>query len=185
MSFITLFAKDQGIGNAGLYFTLQAVFMFISRLVAGKMTDKYSPLVSVVPGLALYVLGYGLLALPDVTMTIFFIAAALSGLGGGVIIPALNAVVIKGVPTNRRGAASATFMMAMDIGVGIGSPLWGYVIDHANFSMVFAGSALCCLISIFASIILLRNRKPTPSQNGEKLAEVELLEEVSEQELID
>jgi MFS family permease len=185
MSFITLFAKDQGIGNAGLYFTLQAAFMFISRLVAGKMTDKYSPLVSVVPGLALYVLGYGLLALPDVSTTIFFVAAAFSGLGGGVIIPALNAVVIKGVPTNRRGAASATFMMAMDIGVGIGSPLWGFIIDRANFSMVFAGSAICCLVAIFASLVLLRNKRPAPAQSGEKLAEIELLEEVSEEELID
>jgi MFS family permease len=159
MSFITLFARDSGIGNAGLYFTLQAVFMFVSRLAAGKITDKYHPLVSIIPGLALYILSYSLLAIPGGSVPLFFASAVCSGLGGGVIMPALNAVVVKGVPVNRRGAASATFMMAMDIGVGLGSPLWGYIIDHGNFSMVFAGSAIFCLAAVFASAALLGGKR--------------------------
>ena len=56
------------------------------------------------------------------------LAAVLYGLGSSWPMPALNAVVIRLAPPERRGAANATFFTFLDLGVGLGT----IVPDHID-----------------------------------------------------
>lgn len=55
----------------------------------------------------------------------FFLAAALLGIGFGLVVPAGQAMVINQVPPHRRGAANATLMTAFDLGIGLRAVLLG------------------------------------------------------------
>ena len=66
-------------------------------------------------------------------VAIFTAAMGLYRLAGPAVVHA---------PVNRRGAANATFYMAMDIAIGLGGYFWGVTADVAGTRMVYLGTAL-------------------------------------------
>ncbi len=163
IAYIVLFANTINVEKASLFFTLQAVMTIAARLLFSKLSDKYAPLVSIVPGTLVLALGYFFLVLAPNQHLFFYLAGAALGLGAGIATPALNAEAVRFVPQSRRGAASATFFMATDIGIGIGGVLWGKILDNAGFRPVFLGCILCIGISIVLSIVFFSGGKKTAS----------------------
>lgn len=159
VSFLMLYATTFGIKNAGLYFTFSAIFTVLARLLTGKITDKYGPLFSLVPGFLISIISFILIIASSAVPALFYIAGILYGFGNGITGPALNATVIKKAPDSRRGAASATFMISYDIGFGIGGIVWGLIIDFAGFTAMFGGCALFVLIAIILSVAILKKKK--------------------------
>lgn len=101
-----------------------------------------------------------LLLLSMQSATPFYIAGALIGLSAGMVQPTLNAIVMKRAPAERRGAASATYLISTDIGVGVGSVFWGMFIDAGlGFNAVFGGCIICMLLACALSIAWLRERQ--------------------------
>jgi MFS family permease len=158
ITFLMLYASNQKIANAGLYFTFSAICIVIARLVTGKITDRYGALYTLVPGFVLTMLGFICLIFSAAVPLLFYAAGMFAGFGGGMTGPALNAAVIKAAPDNRRGAASGTFMISYDVGFGIGGLLWGLVIDLAGFTALFAGCAIFTVIAMLISIIFLKKK---------------------------
>jgi MFS family permease len=151
-AFLLLFAFERGIEHAGLYFTLSAVCMVIARLSTGKLTDRYGPMYTLFPGFLMMILGFIMLMASSSYPVLYYISGILAGLGNGIIAPALNATVIKAAPDNRRGAASATFLISFDVGFGIGGLLWGIVIDAAGYTAMFFGCALLMAVALSLSV---------------------------------
>jgi MFS family permease len=63
----------------------------------------------------------------------YVLCAVLYGCATGSIFPIMSALAVRFAPINRRGAATATYFSSFDIGIGIGSTIWGFVIDCAGF----------------------------------------------------
>ena len=168
VAYIVLYATEIQIEKASLFFTLQAIMTITTRLLFAKLSDKYPPLVSIIPGTLILVLGYDFLVAAPNQHLFFYLAGAALGMGGGIATPALNAEAVRYVPQSRRGAASATFFMATDIGIGIGGVLWGKILDRSGFRPVFLGCILCICIAIVLSIIFFSGargkKRPGPSQ---------------------
>ncbi|MDX2085401.1 MAG: MFS transporter [Candidatus Melainabacteria bacterium] len=131
--FVPLLARHQGLLNADVWFySVYAVFLMLSRALTGRWADRHGYAVVVVPGMALVTLSLWLLA--SVAQPILFLAAAaLYGLGAGVVQPSLIAWAADLAPKSDRGAAMATFTMCTDLGIASGSYLmavaggaWGY-----------------------------------------------------------
>ena len=61
----------------------------------------------------------------------------------GMLMPVFNTLAVQRAPAHRRGAASATFYLFIDIGIGLGSAIWGLVIDYLGFDAMFTGAAIC------------------------------------------
>lgn len=163
LTFLMLYAAKAEIAGAGLFFTLSAVSMVVARLFTGKISDRFGPLYSLIPGFLLSIVAFILMLLSAKIPVLFFIAGVLYGLGNGITGPVLNAAVIKRAPDNRRGAASATFMMSHDIGFGIGGMIWGAIIDFAGFPAMFIGCALFIVISVVISVIVLQPKPQLPA----------------------
>ena len=82
MSFAAVYARDHGISPPGLYFTLMAVVMLITRPISGPLADRFGPAAVLVPCIVLASFGYALLAAGDTLA--WFIASALAvGVGFG------------------------------------------------------------------------------------------------------
>ncbi|MEG6522233.1 MFS transporter [Desulfotomaculum sp. 1211_IL3151] len=136
ISFITLYAAECGIANIGLFFTANAITMLISRPISGRWTDRGgTDRVLLIGHLALFIaitaIGF------SHTIVGFLIAGAVFGLGFGFCIPTLQALAVRFVPAHRRGAATGTFFAAFDLGIGLGTIIWGYVAAITGFQIMF------------------------------------------------
>lgn len=150
--FVALFAVHKGFAYPGLFFTIAAIIMIIARLFISHFVDRYNPLVVLIPGMLCGIACLLILAFCS-NQLLFFAAGALYGVIHGICFPVLAATAIKRAPVNRRGAAIATFNICVDVGIGLGGILWGFVIDFAGFCFTFCAAATCILISIFISYI--------------------------------
>ena len=86
----------------------------------------------------------------------FLLVAASNGILMGMAFPILNTLAIIDLPYHRRGAGSGTVLLALDIGVGIGSFTWGSLIDNYGFQLMFTIAAILCFIAAILSVILFR-----------------------------
>lgn len=136
LSFIALHAVEQGIANIGLFFTANALTMLVTRPLSGRWADRGDVnRVLLIAHLAIFI-GMVTVGLSH-TIISFFLAGAILGLGFGFFIPTLQALSVRDVPANRRGAATGTFFIAIDLGIGMGTILLGYVAEAAGYQIMF------------------------------------------------
>jgi len=160
VAFLVLYAKTVGIADAGLYYTFNAIALIATRLIFGRFADRFKPVVTTAPALIVGAIGYAFLLFAGSAPALFPLAGILIGVGSGLASPTLNALVIKNAGPARRGAASATYMMSFDVGIGAGGFIWGLFIDSAlGFTGVFVGCIVCMLIGCVLSCIWLREKK--------------------------
>jgi MFS family permease len=153
-SFMPIFGKARDIDNIGLFFTFYAVSMILSRLVTGKIADRYGFFKAFLPGIAITFMLFLTLIFAH-SLPVVLLAAVFYGVGFGTVQPIMNAIVIKLSSPERRGAANATYYATMDIGFGLGSFVWGVVSQIVGFTAVFLGCALSIVISVLVYFIIL------------------------------
>ena len=159
IAYLVLFAQNIGIGNAGLFYTFEAISTVLARIVCGRVADRFGPNSVLLPGLFCSILNYVLLFLSPGHLVLFFIAGAVSGFGHGAIYPTLHAQAVRGVPMKRRGAAVATYMIAFDIGIGFGGLIWGAIADRIGFAGIFLGCAGCVAVSFLLSLFFFSKKR--------------------------
>ena len=118
------------------------------RLGGGRLIDQLKPLPLLAAPTACGVACFALLA-TTTAEPLFYSAGALFGLSMGLAYPLFNTVAVKCAPTERRGAASALYGLANDVGIGVGSVAWGAVIDSSGYTIAFWGGA-AMLVATFA-----------------------------------
>jgi len=129
--FITLYADQTGIGNAGLFFMMSAVGTILTRSVAGRVFDRHGPRWVFGVGLCLLFVAYASLAAWQTSVG-FLVGAFVLGAAMGAIRPTLEAMAVNVVPAARRGAANATLFAGFDVGMALGSSILGAVAQTAG-----------------------------------------------------
>lgn len=159
VTFLALYAKEQGIINIGPFFTVYALTLVFSRPLGGIIGDRKGFHVVVIPGLILVILTMFILSQARSLLT-FLLAAPLYGLGFGSLHSTLQAMALKGLPPNRRGAANGTFFSAFDLGIGSGSILWGVVAQHWGYSTMYLWVALPAILGLLIYLANLYRKTP-------------------------
>nr|WP_312578633.1 MFS transporter [Sedimentibacter sp.] len=145
VSFIALYAAQKQIENIGLFFTVYAVALLISRPYFGSLTDKKGTIYAVLPGIIFVIISMSLIYFAN-SLIAFLIAGFIYGLGFGAIQPALQAMSVRDVNHLRRGAANATFFLGFDLGIGAGAILWGLIAEKLGYQIIY-------LLSIIPAVI--------------------------------
>ena len=157
LSYMTVFAPERGL-KAGVFFAVAAAAMFPSRFGAGKLSAKMGELTLVLPAAGAGAVG--LAALPAARgAALFGLCAVLSGIGTGVAQPMLNAAAVK--MGQRRGAATATFMLGADVGLMLGAAVWGGAMKDRGFGFIFIASAVLFALAGVAAAVLNKKKNPT------------------------
>lgn len=118
-----------------------AVAILAARLSLGRSVDRIGH--REVLTRCLIVPPIGLAVLAGANGRVSLVAAALIfGAGFGLMHPAFTAFVMAHVPSTRRGAAFGAMLAAFDTGIGTGSSVMGWIIDHAGFRAAFALAAI-------------------------------------------
>jgi MFS family permease len=148
VSFISLYVKETGVGNAGLFFFIYALGITIARLVSGKIFDQKGPFRITIIGFIFIIAGFIILALVHLQAGLL-ISAFFMGLGGGVLFPSFQAMVNNLVQPNRRGVANSTLFTALDLGIGMGMMLTGYLAGSIGLGYAFLICSFINLIALF------------------------------------
>ena len=141
VTFISLYGEERRIVNAGLFFTVYALVLTVARPLSGRLSDRIGYERASAGGLVF--LSAGLLVLAGAgNLALFLLAAVVYGVGFGTVQPSLQALVIHRVPAARRGAATAAFFLAFDLGVGAGSTIAGFLVGPLSLGAVYLTTAV-------------------------------------------
>ncbi len=153
LSFVALYGKETGVHDTSLFFLVFAAGIAISRITVGKTFDKSGPAVILTFCLVLDIIGFAVLALLKNPFG-YFISAILIGFGNGVVFPVFQTMVNNVAEPAHRGAANSTLYTALDLGMGAGMILIGFISELTSLSLAF----LCCAAICLAGLVLFRFR---------------------------
>lgn len=172
-NFVAMYAHEINLDvPSGFFFTLMAVGMGASRLVAGKKVDQGYITQCIHIGLYPVILAFFMLSMcrfiapesMNIAECTFFAVPLLLGIGFGIIFPAMNTLYINLAPNNQRATATSTYLTAWDVGIGIGIASSGVIAQHFTFYMVYLIGSILCTVSLIFFVI-----KVTPHYNRNKL----------------
>ncbi len=148
VSFITLYAKELSIQNAGIYFSTYAATLLFVRPFAGKFFDKNGPKNIMVVGFAAIIMAFAVLYFAN-GLSFFILSAVAMGVGFGIVHPTAIAMAINKVKPFRRGAANATVFSAFDLGIGLGSILLGLLSKAIGLAGMYLSCGILILIPLW------------------------------------
>lgn len=145
-SFILLFAQQKGYSSPGSFLLIAAVSMAITNLSTDAMLKRLKP--QTLMAISMILCGICYISIGTVPcQATYFLGGIGYGASMGISYPVLSVMTVQGVPERRRGAATSTLLMAGDVGVGIGTFIWGAVIEGAGFTVSFLLAGLCVVLS--------------------------------------
>lgn len=135
-TFVAMMANEAGIENAGLFFIVGTVFVFISRPFGGRIFDSKGGFWVILPGGILYLAGLCIL-ISSGSLMMLLTASVFYGLGGGLLLPSLMTWMLNVVAPDRRSGASATFYNMLDIGTSSGIILLGSLAGSIGYIRMY------------------------------------------------
>jgi len=154
-AFIAVMGDERNIANIGIYFILNSVMLLAIRPLSGKINDKQGLAIIVIPSfifsaLAMYVLAEAY------SVFMVALAAVLMSIGYGSALPGLQAEGIRLLP-EKRGVASSTHLIGLDVGHGLGSIVGGAALASFGFTTMYLGVGVLLILGMVWFI--LRNRR--------------------------
>ena len=127
-SYLVLYGNLLGIEGVGLFFTVYAGCLVVTRPLFGTLADRFGISRVLVVGILFFAASYIALSLAN-EMPGLLIAAVLGSAGFGCCAPLIQTLGLGSVPPERRGAASNTVFTGLDLGMLTGPVLGGNVIE--------------------------------------------------------
>jgi MFS family permease len=158
-SFMVLLGEERGIANIALFFSVNAIVVFILRFVVGRLIDKsgLTPIVIMsllITGLSMYLVGR------STGISMILLAAVLVAIGQGTGQLSLQSACIKKVNAAKVGVATSTYYIGADIGQGLGPIVGGKISELFDYSLMFYLTALLMLGGILVfSVYQIRDRR--------------------------
>ena len=151
VSYLAQVAEPAG-ANIGIFFTADALAVFVLRIPVGWLVDRIPPRPFVLAGLAGSLVCV-LLLLPTPSTLLFIVSGFFAGAGGILVIGPLLMVISHRSTDRDRGSGFAYFYVAMALGNAIGSIAGAPLVAAGGF--VFAMSALGISGLVLAALLTL------------------------------
>lgn len=152
LNFIALFGADLGFNRVGPFFLAFSTAAVLTRLGIGDISDRYGRKRVIIPSALL--ISLNLLWIAGIhSYWAFVLSGFLAGLGQGLIFPALSTYVIDFLGRENKGLALGLYLSLFDVGMGLGSPLFGWISDAAGYrTMYVVAGCLSVVLTIIFSI---------------------------------
>ncbi|ERJ59455.1 hypothetical protein M472_11785 [Sphingobacterium paucimobilis HER1398] len=150
LTLIPDWSEHLGIANKGLFFTAYTLASIGIRFVSGKVSDRFGRIKVMLVGLFVIVISLVLLGKGD-SVSGLILGACVYGIGTGILSPALNAWTIDLSLPQYRGKAMATMYIALEIGIGGGALLAGYIYQDfiPRIPYIMYGNAIVIFLAFF------------------------------------
>jgi len=159
-TFVPLFIKSVGVElNAGLFYTAAAIASFSVRLIAGRASDRYGRGLFITISLIFYTVAMLFLWTAN-SASIFLLAATLEGIGAGILIPMVAAILVDRAMPQERGRIFGVCMVGFDLGIAIAGPVLGLLAEQVGYRNMFGFAAGLTFLAII--IFLTQSSKDLP-----------------------
>ncbi|MBL1411152.1 MFS transporter [Sphingobacterium faecale] len=150
LTLIPDWSEHLGIANKGLFFTAYTLASIGIRFVSGKVSDRFGRIKVMLVGLFVIVISLVILGKGD-TISGLILGACIYGIGTGILSPALNAWTIDLSLPQYRGKAMATMYIALEMGIGGGALLAGYIYQDfiSRIPYIMYGNAVVIFTAFF------------------------------------
>lgn len=137
-AFMAPFAQERQLtGAAGIFFLVYACSAMASRPFAGRKMDPHGENVIIYPLFGIIMAAFIILACSYST-PLFLLSSILFGIGLGNFQSIGQAVSLSLVTPRRYAQATSTFFIFMDLGIGLGSYIFGFIIPLGGYAGMFA-----------------------------------------------
>lgn len=151
-SFLVLYAQNErGVENIGLWFTVNAICMLISRPLIGRLADRYGIHKVMLPAFGMFALSLFMVSI-STNIYMFLIGAVINSCGYGAIQPTNQALCMKCVTPDRRGVGGNTNYIGTDIGFFFGPIIAGTLVSSFGYSNMFR---IMIIPIVFAAIFFI------------------------------
>jgi predicted MFS family arabinose efflux permease len=162
--FIEPFGRKLGISNVGWFFTLSTFAEIGVRIGAGKAFDRFDK--PKVLGGAMIWLGIGFLFLGGVSSRVpFLLVGIFLGVGWGVVMPLLTAIVFDISLPRYRALNTNLTMVVFQGGFFLGPLIGAAVLLKWGYGMLYSASGMILLLTA-ALLLLINKRRIRPSDGA-------------------
>jgi MFS family permease len=149
-----------GIKNKGLFFAVFTLSSLGIRLLAGRTSDRHGRVAVMRVASAVMVLAMCAVAFAE-SKAVLLGSGVLFGAAVGMYSPTTTAWVVDRSLDRFRGRALATMYIFLEIGIGIGAVVAGWLYDNnpENFRLVFLTSGAIAFLGFLILIFIKRDRK--------------------------
>lgn len=172
LNFVAVYARTLGLDLAGVFFLVATGCIVLSRLATRTVYDRFGVAWAVIPGGV--VLAAGLVLLAHAGGAVSFLGAAcLYGWGVGMLFPALQTETMAAVLPARRAAASAAFSSALDVGLGGGSVLLGFLAQRLGLADAYLVASAALVVMLGVLVLVPRPALPAEGEFASEHAAAE------------
>ncbi|MEC1260932.1 MFS transporter [Bacillus swezeyi] len=132
----------------GALLSIPLLFLSVSSYLAGKLigNNKIRMKICVLIGMILLALSFGGLWWNH-SFYPLFLFMSIGGIGIGISLPSLDALITEGIEKEERGTISSFYNSMRFIGVALGPPVFAYMMTNAGW-LIFIVSLLCSLAAL-------------------------------------
>lgn len=150
--FIAVFATSIGVERIGPFFVCFSAAAILTRFFIGDLSDRYGRKQVIFPAALIISLNCLLLSLVRGSW-MFLLAGWVGGFGQGLIFPALSTYIIDVLGRENKGLALSLYLSLFDVGMGLGSPFFGWVSDALGYrKMYLVAGGFLLAFNIFFTI---------------------------------
>lgn len=155
--YLPSYAQTIGLAGIGVYYTISAIVMLLSRTVFSKVFEMINEKISFIVGILLAIVTtIAVILFKD--LSAFIIISILNAIGISLINPTLNVKATANVDANRRGVASSTYYGALDLGSGAGSMIWGLVIPVIDYKVSFIIATVLLIFNLLLGLYIFKKK---------------------------
>ena len=137
LSFVTVYASTMHLHMAAAYFFVVLALSGIgSRILTGRLYDRFGADFVIYPAILFLALGLFILGRANATFGMFA-AAALIGSAYGITAPSFQTLAFHQSPPHRANVVTATYFTFYDLGLGVGAYLAGLFIPYLGYANLY------------------------------------------------
>jgi MFS family permease len=160
--FIAVFGNSVGISRVGPFFLVFSLAAILTRFGMGDLSDRLGRKKVILPA-ALIIVGNLFFIAQVRNFPLLIVTGFIGGLGQGLIFPALSTYIIDFLGRENKGLAISLYLSLFDVGMGIGSPFFGWMSDLAGYRWLYRIAGLFLLASTAGFMI------KAPATDGRQL----------------
>lgn len=159
LGFAALHVRDLGMASSGPVLLAFGLAVVGCRIFFAKLPDRVPPFRLGAIALTLTAAGMGGAALLD-NVPGLLASAVVMGIGVAFITPAMFGAIVRRVRPTERGSALGTASVFIDIGLGGGPILVGFVAGFASIPLGFAAAAGVAALGAIGAALAMRPGRP-------------------------
>jgi len=170
-TFVPVMMERLSLGRVGAFFTAWSISAVLTRVLLGRMSDRYGRRAVIIPAMAMMSLALVLLATVRSAPGIVVIGVVF-GLAQGLLYPTMNALVADWSNPRNIGRTQSLFSGSYSLGIASCAFFFGTVAEKYGFGAMFLANFAITLVgmAIFVSGPRSVASAPAPSVTADSVA---------------